>query len=224
MKKMKTIQFLLFFTPFIFQKTAAQTADSKKYYLLFSAREASIKPFSLAGHAFVSWGIAERDSQICSQITYGFYPTAGHGLLAELFQKKRGKVIFGFMKNSNRRKILQVIARTDSATWHETRDTAQIWVRRGYNLLDQNCVKFIDDIAETVGLRTPRTRMLLGFPRRPTNYVHRLYKKNKRRTIENRGLTFDRKEAVENAIYFGTPPNLPETRREKRKREKTTDK
>lgn len=181
-KTIKTLAFWLIFT----QIGAGQMMLEKNYYLLFSAREASLRPFSLAGHAFVSWGIDSTvEHKIALPLTLGFYPSEKTDIIEEITGNKRGRLVRGWFKNStNRKSIITLILSTDSLTWEIAKQTADGWHTKGYNLLDRNCVKFMDAIAETAQLRTPRVRMILGFPRRPTNYLRRLAKKNKQHIFE----------------------------------------
>jgi hypothetical protein len=204
---------ILLFCAFFLAKSTFGQSD---FFIIFSAREASAKPFSLAGHAFVSWGIAPKnDSLICSEFTLGFFPNERTGILANIFRSKKGILVVGFLKNSNKRPLQQVIVRTDSLTWLETRDSSALWRTRGYNLIEDNCVKFINDVAEILEMRTPRTNMIVGFPRRPTNYLHRLYRKNRKTVVKRTDVVFENMGLDDNLAYFNAP-KLPETRPQKR--------
>ncbi len=176
-KATATIAILLIFN----HLCPAQNANKKNWYLLFSAREASLKPFSLAGHAFVSWGIDSTETDtIALPVTLGFYPAEKTNVVEGIAEHKKGNLVRGWFKNnSSRKSIITLILRTDSTTWGRALSVAESWRTSSYNLLDRNCVKFMDDVANAANLKKPRTRMILGFPRRPTNYLRRLGKKNR---------------------------------------------
>ena len=71
----------------------------------------------------------------------------------------------------------------DSAPWKAALDTAKNWHGRRYFLLGQNCVSFMDAVAEAAGMDTPATRLLFIFPRRPIVYLRKLARRNKAQRV-----------------------------------------
>lgn len=159
----------------------AQTAG---HYLIFSARAPSFRPFSIGGHAFVSWGKKVTDSLVFVSETYGFYPKVGGNLLNYIGQLEPGRVVQGLSLNSKGQKLKQLVVPVDSLTWEHTICQAEGWNGRAYNLIYNNCVDYIAFVAEVVQLHTPRTDNLFGLPHNPVKYIKKLWRKNKRRVAK----------------------------------------
>ncbi len=128
---------IFFYALFIFSGNLAAQANisvpAKHFYLVFSARPATIKPFSLGGHAFVSWG--DGDSNIiCAQRTLGFYPNKKINLYTAIFKRKPGRVEKGFRTNARGVRLTQMVVELDSSTWNETLLTSVAWDGAGYKL------------------------------------------------------------------------------------------
>jgi hypothetical protein len=177
-----------------FSEAASNHKDST-YYLIFAARPAQLVPFSLGGHAFVTWGIRGGGDSILSVHTYGFFPNEKSKMVTMIAAEERGHLVRGFFKNSNRQRIRQMIVAVDAATWQQTLDASYDWNEVDYNLMESNCLSFMDQMADLAGMDTPRTTLALGYPRTPYAYMKKLRHINKgRHQLHLR--VYDREEKV----------------------------
>ena len=161
------------------------------YYLVFSGRDATLRPFSIGGHAFVSWGVTDLGAVITAEKSLGFFPGPESDMLDAMLTTKRGKVVKGYSKNSKGVYLKQFTVEVDSTVWVNTQCEADIWNYQPYNLFTRNCVHFMDTLAAMSGLKRPRTKTLIfGFPRKPVKYIKRLYGKNKRRAVRFKQVKF----------------------------------
>lgn len=173
-----------FFTAFFVLLSSFCLAQQQHYYILFSARFASFRPFSIGGHAFITWRSEDSAFQKVEQFTYGFFPKKGHGIS----KNAEGIVVEGYVKNSNRERLVRrFIMEVDSELYVETIQGVNVWQSQSYNLFDNNCVDFMDDIALRLGLNIPSTQTCI-FPRKPSGYIRKLKKLNKPRIIKNPAL------------------------------------
>jgi hypothetical protein len=157
----------------------AQT--EQHYYVLFSARFATFAPFSIGGHAFITWRSEDSLQQKIEQFTYGFFPKKGMGL----FGSVEGQMVEGYTKNSNKERFVRrFIIEVDSAQFNESLRAVEKWKTQNYNLMNNNCVDFMNDIALKLGLTGVSTKACI-FPLKPSRYIKRLKKKNKDRIIKN---------------------------------------
>jgi hypothetical protein len=157
------------------------TAQKTDYVLIFSARSPSWKPFSVGGHAFVSWATLAADNQLHIAETYGFYPGKNKSMWDALTSLEAGRVVRGFLINSNGKRLYQLKVQVDSVVWTQSLCNAEGWNGRSYNLIYNNCSDFLSDIAEAAGLKTPATHNCLGLPRKPVVFIKKLWRKNKKR-------------------------------------------
>jgi hypothetical protein len=157
--------------------THLSSQTSEHYFLIFSARGGSLQPFSLAGHAFVSWGKGQRDSATATT-TLGLYPHPASSSAETVLGGQFAHLQAGFGKNSNHQPTYRVVFEVDSAGWAAAKDTASAWQGREYSLLGNNCVAFIAAVAEAAGLDTPHAHLAPGVPRRPTRYIRALTRHN----------------------------------------------
>ena len=172
------------FTIFFIALSAMCFAQKEHYYILFSARFASLFPFSIGGHAFITWRSEDTLQQKAEQFTYGFFAKKGNGM----FKNTEGVVVEGYVKNSNRERFVRrFIIELDSQSYHETLKIVESWNAEPYNLFDNNCVHFMDQIARKLGLKTPKTKSCI-FPRKPSVYIKKLKKMNKARIVSNESL------------------------------------
>lgn len=170
--------FFLVFTTFGF-------AQKSHYYVLFSARFASLRPFSIGGHGFITWRSEDLAFQKVEQLTYGFFPHNGSGF----FKNTEGAIIEGYIKNSKRERLVRrFIMEIDSFLYAETLDSVATWQQKPYSLFHNNCVDFLNQVAQKLTLKTPSTRFLCIFPKRPSVYVRKLKKMNRTRLIKNAAL------------------------------------
>jgi hypothetical protein len=155
--------------------------NEKHYYVLFSARFATFVPFSIGGHAFITWRSEDSLQQKIEQFTYGFFPKKGMGL----FRSVEGQMVEGYTKNSNKERFVRrFIIEVDSAQFSESLNVVEKWKTQNYNLLNNNCVDFLNEVALQLGLTGVSTKAWI-FPLKPSRYIKRLKKKNKDRIIKN---------------------------------------
>jgi hypothetical protein len=155
--------------------------NQQHYYVLFSARFATFVPFSIGGHAFITWRSEDSSQQKIEQFTYGFFPKKGMGL----FGSVEGNMVEGYTKNSNRERFVRrFIIEVDSAQFVESLREAESWKSEYYNLFNKNCVHFMNEVALKLGLTGVSTKACI-FPLKPSRYIKRLKKKNKDRIIKN---------------------------------------
>lgn len=156
-------------------------SQNQHYYILFSARFPSFRPFSIGGHAFVTWRSEDSIFQKEEQYTYGFFPKKGMGI----FKSVEGLVLEGYVKNSNRERLVRrFIVEVDSALYAETIKEVDMWKAQSYNLFNHNCVDFMNKIATKLGLKTVSTKSCI-FPIKPYRYIKKLKKLNTPRIVKN---------------------------------------
>lgn len=166
---------------FLIGFTVIGSAQSQQYYIMYSARFPSLRPFSIGGHAFITWRSEDSIQHKEKQLTYGFFPKKGGGI----FNRTEGYVMEGYVKNSNRERLMRrFIIEVDSTTYYETLHIVGTWTTQRYNLFNQNCVDFMHDIAIRMGLKTPSTKKCI-FPRKPQKYILLLKRLNKIRIVKN---------------------------------------
>lgn len=175
---MKKIAFFLTFI-LIHQAIFAQ---EKHYFIVFSARDMHLKPFSIGGHAFVSWATKNKttDTMISHQ-TLGFYPEPHSNFFKATFSKIRGRVMNGFDYNKKGMKLEQMIVEVDSTSWYNSQKVEKGWARHSYNLLRSNCVSFIDRVAGIAKLKRIKTTRWRYIPVRPVKYIRHMIKKNNKK-------------------------------------------
>jgi hypothetical protein len=166
---------------FFILSTLGFAQNQQHYYVLFSARFATIAPFSIGGHAFITWRTEDSAQQKIDQFTYGFFPKKGMGI----FKSVEGHLIEGYTKNSNRERFVRrFIIEVDSVQFAESLTEMEKWKTQPYNLFNNNCVGFMNDIAQKLGLTGVSTKACI-FPMKPSRYIRKLKKKNKGRIIKN---------------------------------------
>lgn len=170
--------FLLFC---ILLATLGFTQNQQHYYILFSARFPTLRPFSLGGHAFITWRSEDSAFQKVEQFTYGFFPKKG----SPVFKSVQGLLVEGYVKNSNRDLLVRrFIIEVDSAAYFETLKEVDNWKKQSYNLFTNNCVDFMRDMAAKLKLNAPRVRTCI-LPQKPFRYVKKLKKLNTSRIVKN---------------------------------------
>lgn len=146
--------------------------------LVFYARPAAISPFSLAGHAFVTWTATEDKSGPFVDKTYGFYPNKPSNCFRMWF-KTKGKVVQGFEKNyADSKWVEDCVQVVSEVTFNYSLNQALEWHHSRYHLFGRNCLAFVDEVAENVGMKTPSTRRFYILPKSPKRYLRQLVKMN----------------------------------------------
>jgi hypothetical protein len=169
------ILFFIFLTSFGFGQ------NQPHYYVLFSARSPTLSPFSIGGHAFITWRSEDSTNQKFEQYTYGFFPKKGMGL----FKNVEGTVVEGYTKNSNKERFVRrFILEVDSIQFFESLKEVELWKTQAYNLFNNNCVNFMNDVAAKLSLDKVSTKSCL-FPMKPYRYIKKLRKLNSYRITKN---------------------------------------
>jgi hypothetical protein len=166
-----------------FTQTALNSKHTQRYYVLFSARAPALRPFSIGGHAFITWRKEDTVHHKSSQFTYGFAPKKGKGM--GVFKSVKGQMEAGYIKNSNKELFIRrFIIEIDSAQFTNSLKEIPVWKKESYSLLNKNCVTFMNEIALIVGLKETPTKFCI-FPIRPYKYIKKLKKKNAERITKN---------------------------------------
>ena len=172
------ILFGLLFTTVV---SAQKSRPKPHYYLLFSARFPTLRPFSIGGHAFLTWRMEDSAAKKYEQFTYGFGPAEGSGI----FKKVKGEVLGGYIKNSKRERLMRrFIIEIDSSDYSNTLKEINIWKTQSYSLYRNNCVHFMNSVASKTCLETVSTKSCI-IPKYPYRYIKQLKKKNRLRIIKN---------------------------------------
>jgi hypothetical protein len=184
MKKIMLLIVAVVYQHFIFAQE--DSVRPNRYFMIFSARDYHLKPFSIGGHAFVSWAVKGKGSDtLFSKRTLGFYPQANSNVFQAAFQVIEGHIMEGFDYNRKGMKLEQMIVEVDSLTWARSQKVEKGWARHHYNLLRSNCVSFIDRAARMSRLNSVKTTKWKYMPVRPVKYIRKMIQKNKKKVIEN---------------------------------------
>src|SRR5437899_7055736 len=148
-------------------------AGPNKYFVVFSSRPVDPAHGSLAGHAFVAWGVESSDGQFSWETSYGYYPSKGVGVLRTV----PGKLVEEDVVKSVGRADQTLIVEVSKETFEASSGSRASWADHdpGYKLAYSDCVTFTDSIARSVGLSVPNDRSETVFPQA---YVHQLIELN----------------------------------------------
>jgi hypothetical protein len=173
-----TKRFLLLLCLFSAQIMVAQNTH---YYILFSARFPTLRPFSIGGHAFITWRSEDSVHQKAHQFTYGFFPQKGMGI----FRKVPAAIKEGYVKNSNRERLVRrFILEVDSLQYLETLQEVEYWKSQPYSLFNNNCIHFMNAIITRLCMKPVDTRTCF-IPMKPYRYIKKLKKLNTLRIVKN---------------------------------------
>lgn len=187
--KFLTMKKIAFFLTFVLLNQVLFAQD-KRYFIIFSARDMHIKPFSIGGHAFVTWATQKNSTDtLFSHQTLGFYPEPASNVFNATFKKIKGRVMKGFDYNRKGMELEQLIVEVDSSSWQRSQKVEKGWAKHRYNLLRSNCVNFIDRVAGSAKLKRIKTVRLSFIPVRPVKYIREMIKKNERKVWSNEGIT-----------------------------------
>jgi hypothetical protein len=172
-------RFLVFYS--ILFSSIGFAQSQQHYYILFSARFPTFRPFSLGGHAFITWRSEDSAFHKVEQFTYGFFPKKG----SPIFKSVDGLVVEGYVKNSRKDLLVRrFIIEVDSTDYVETLKEVDNWKKQSYNLFSNNCVDFMRDVAAKLKLNAPRVRACI-LPQKPFKYIKKLKKLNVSRIVKN---------------------------------------
>ena len=155
--------------------------SEQKYKIIFSTRGAAIKPFSLTGHAFVTFAITDKNEREIEKQTFGFFPThnsedADESAIATVL----GEVKEGFdANNTGNKATLYVTYWLDEKAWKLAKSSMKPWKKANYSFFKSNCVTFMADVVKASGLKSPKTLIKKFIPVYPTAYLKMLMRMNK---------------------------------------------
>lgn len=156
-------------------------AQKPHYYLLFTARFPTLRPFSIGGHAFITWRNEDVSNKKMKQFTYGFYATKGMGVLKDV----DGTIKEGYAKNSNRERLVRrFIIEVDSLQYAQTMQEVEVWKTQRYSLYHNNCIHFMNAIIEKIRFQPVKIRSCV-LPMYPYRYIRKLKKLNVLRIVKN---------------------------------------
>lgn len=150
----------------------SKDSSGSDMYVIFAARAKNISKGD-PGHAFVGWGGSDNSSKQCRYSAWGFYPRVADA-----------KAVLGYVpagiKNdafsiSPKQVVGRLIVRTDSSDFGWIEEAIEKWSTKKYNLLGQNCINFMMDVATGIGLRVPTKQKITL----PENYVKALIAANR---------------------------------------------
>lgn len=173
--------FLLILLNLNYAKSQNNENFDSKTYILFSARNPSLIPFSLGGHGFVSWVKQTQKDTINLNYTLGFYPNLETSIIEKIFEFHEGRIEKDYSYNKNGKKIEQIIFEVDTLTWCNSQDISFLKEKKNWNLMQYNCVYLMDEVAEILKLKRPKTKIMGILPLRPVRYIKKLRKLNKDR-------------------------------------------
>lgn len=170
---------ILFFIPNAIKAQNAPPLNQPKSYILFSARNPSLKPFSIGGHGFVSWVKQSHKDTLILANTLGFYPNLNINLIEKIFEFHEGEISRDYSYNKNGKKVEQIIFEVDTIMWCNSQNISFTKKKKNWNLMRSNCVFLMDEVAQTLQLERPKTMILKVLPLRPVRYIKKLRRLNK---------------------------------------------
>jgi hypothetical protein len=141
-------------------------ADGNNYYIVFCARGGS-----RTGHAFVVWGVEDRQRRLSTSQAYGFYPAQDgvHMIFGSVSGQLRAEA-FGSMSQITDR----LIVRVNRNVYLATQSSISRWATSDYNLYSNNCINYTMDVARQTGLVVPSK----GTIQYPSSYIQSLIRAN----------------------------------------------
>ena len=163
-----------------------------RYFVVFSAKKHSATTF---GHAYVTWGREDSRLHRSVQECYGIYP--------DEYAKKSSALLSAALKNpgivlskvkadikddcwSEQKEVqkeeLRLIVEVDPDVYKTSFEVYEDWSKHvedgtnGYHLISSNCISFVSEVAESIGLNVPN--VLLGGATLPWNFMFELIEKN----------------------------------------------
>lgn len=144
------------------------------YFVVFVSRES---PGIGPGHAFVLWGTEDNTAKVSIQEAWGFYPKDdSKGVFGdvpgevrnEAYKKSKDKVV-----NYTARLVIQ-LTKDD---YERSKFVRNRWKSefQNYNLAKRNCVSFVKEVADSLGVATPSVSSL---PDTPLEFMTKTIKLN----------------------------------------------
>lgn len=145
-------------------------SSENRYFLVFCARGGS-----LTGHAFVVVGKEDAQAQRSTQDAFGLYPKSGVGVLGTV----PGEIVNEATKGSLAKVTDRLIVEVSVGHHERTEKIRRKWVDKGeYRLVLEDCVSFVEEIAKSIGLRTPSRLGPDGKGLMPQAFIRNLIKLN----------------------------------------------
>lgn len=114
------------------------------------------------GHAFVSWHYHPQNYSTPISEGIGFYAVFD-GTHYKLFSGTQGEFKDEF-KNSNPGVLLTAVIWVDEGDFYRSKEVMKKWqAKEEYVLLSKDCITFVEDIAKSLNIKTPR-RFLAPLP------------------------------------------------------------
>ena len=141
--------------------TTGQSVPLNRHWVMFSARGRS-----LTGHAYVIWGREDPEQLQTTMLCYGLYPDEGN-LKRVVLGPVTGRFSDSDCWEATAGEI-SLITEVDPEVYDKSLDVYRRWDKdlvsdtRQYHLLYSNCVLFVREVAQSIGLRTPSG--LFSFP------------------------------------------------------------
>lgn len=141
-------------------------AEPSPLYVVFCARWDT-----LPGHAFVVLGKEDAGAQLSSVEAFGYYPERP-GDLRAVFKKVPGVMADEFLRGTMAPTLVRLILKVNKSDFDVVEAVRRSWASRtDFQLIEQDCVTFVMDVARALKLRTPDRA---GFNNIPWNYVRKL--------------------------------------------------
>lgn len=119
------------------------SSEESNYYIVFCARNDSP-----TGHAYVALGKDDFDAKASAGRAFGMYPANGKGVLGPV----PGRILDDSLTGASER----LIVRVNSGAFKKVDQIREKWSKRGtYKLLEQDCVSFVEEVAQVLELKTP---------------------------------------------------------------------
>lgn len=145
-------------------------AESSSLYVVFCARWDT-----LPGHAFVVLGKEDASLQMSTVDAFGYYPEKPTDLRA-VFKKVPGVLADEFVRGTLAPTLVRLILKVNKSDYEAVEAVRRNWASRtSFQLIEQDCVTFVMDVARALKLRIPDRS---GFDNIPWNYVRRLAEVN----------------------------------------------
>jgi hypothetical protein len=145
-----------------------------RYYVVLCGRNNTT-----TGHAFIVWGQESSVRQMSLlDGAFGLYPKADNSVgdrLKMTFETVPGEIADEFVKGSLRADLIRLIVRVNRNTYLQSLALKDSWGRRhDYQLLENDCVTFVTEVARLLKLRLPARNAT----DRPWTYVGKFIAEN----------------------------------------------
>jgi hypothetical protein len=151
--------------------------SSSRKFIVFCSRD-SPGSTELPGHAFVLFGDAPEDNEqgpIIITRGAGYYPADTSDAARSLLKRVPGKVINDYLAGPILPDQCRLVIKIEQATYDKELQFIDQFAASGYNLLTNNCVTMVKDLAQHLGLAVPSDSGINGLP---SIFTRKLTEKN----------------------------------------------